>query len=65
MKSLEDLRDDRNPLEKPTYMELLKHDVKNGTFKEQHRIDKLTSPTAFQNAKKCFIDTLLKNIRSR
>ena len=64
--SLEDIRDDRNPLGKPTFIASLEKDMKSGSGEfKGHTVDKLQTPTHFKIVKTSFIDAVLENIASR
>jgi hypothetical protein len=62
--TLQDIRNDHNPLEKPTYLAQLQKDLSNGIFKE-HQVAKLKKTTQFTNAKNQFIDAVLQNLAKR
>lgn len=62
--TLENIRDDINPLEKPTFLEQLKKDLVDGTFKSHH-VARLKKSTHFNTAKRDFINGVLQNIASR
>ena len=63
--SLENLRDDKNPLGKTTFLSKLPEDLKKGAFKDHHQVAKLKTQTQFQNVKVQFINAVLENISRR
>ena len=59
-----EIRDGINPMNRPRMSDRLQQDLDKGNFKG-HRVDKLTTPTHFDNVRKSFIDELLKNLDKR
>lgn len=62
---LTNIKNNYNPLGKPTHLSQLPDDLKDGVFKGHHKVAKLHTATEFENVKKSFIDEILLNISKR
>lgn len=65
VQSLCDLKNDINPLGKPLFVQKLSDDLKDGFYKETHKVSKMSCRTEFESLKKKFIDAVIENINQR
>ena len=65
LRCLEEIRDDVNPLEKPTYLSKLKEDLVDGKFKGDWTVAKMKHASEFKNVKTNFINAVITNIEHR
>lgn len=56
---------DVNPLGKPLFLQKLSDELKDGFYKETHKVSKMACKTEFECLKKKFIDAVIENINQR
>lgn len=65
VQSLCDLKNDINPLGKPLFLQKVCDDLKDGFYRETHKVSKMSCKAEFESLKKKFIDAVIENISQR